>query len=244
MDLSPPTTSAQPSAGLSLAGMIEGARLTLPMLPGLLIAAGAVGAASAEKGLSLGEAALMSFLVYAGASQLLALQLWPQDWSGPAVVALVLVVFAVNLRLVLMGAALQPYLARGLPRGAPYLALTTLTDANFIIGTRYSAHGGRDTGVFLGAGLFMWAVWIIATVPGHMLGYMLTDPRRFGLDLVTPLLFTVMAVGLFRFKRDRMVWPIAAAVAVATAQLIDGFWFIISGALAGSLAAGLFRRHD
>ncbi|MDP7344864.1 MAG: aminotransferase class I/II-fold pyridoxal phosphate-dependent enzyme, partial [Alphaproteobacteria bacterium] len=43
--------------------------------------------ASAEKGLTLGEATLMSFLVYAGASQLLALQLWPSTWTGPALAA-------------------------------------------------------------------------------------------------------------------------------------------------------------
>lgn len=243
----PTSSSSSPisaPAGFSLAGMAEGVRLSLPMLPGILMAAGAVGAASAEKGLSLGEATLMSFLVYAGASQLLALQLWPSTWTGPALAALVLVVFAVNLRLVLMGAALQPFLSRGMPRGTPYLALVTLTDANFIIGSRYSAEGGRDTGVFLGAGLFMWLIWVAATIPGHMLGYMLSDPRRYGLDLVMPLLFTIMAVGLFRLKRDRMVWPIAAGVAVVTAQLVSGYWFIIVGAIAGSVAAGLFRRHD
>ena len=238
-----PVPIASAPAGFSLAGMAEGVRLSMPMLPGLLIGAAAVGAAAAERGLTLGEATALSAFVYAGASQLLALQLWPQAWTPSALLALAAVVFAVNLRLVLMGAALQRYLATGLPRGAPYLALASLTDANFLIGSRYSA-GGGDTGVFVGAGLFMWSIWIAATIPGHMLGYMMTDPKRFGLDLITPLLFTVMAVGLFKAKRDRMVWPIAAGVAVATAELVSGYWFIIVGALAGSIAAGLFRHHD
>ncbi|CEJ15543.1 Inner membrane protein YgaZ [bacterium YEK0313] len=240
----PPVLTTHAPAGFSLAGMAEGVRLSMPMVPGLLMGAGAVGAAAAERGLTLGEATGLSAFVYAGASQLLALQLWPEAWTPSALLALAAVVFAVNLRLVLMGAALHRYLSAGLPRGAPYLALASLTDANFLIGSRYSSEGGGDTGVFVGAGLFMWSIWIAATIPGHMLGYMMTDPKRFGLDLITPLLFTVMAVGLFKAKRDRMVWPIAAGVAVATAELVSGYWFIIAGALAGSIAAGLFRHHD
>ena len=149
-----------------------------------------------------------------------------------------------NLRMLLMGAALQPYLSRGLPRGTPYLALSMLTDASFVVSSRYAAGGGRDAGVFLGSGLSMWVIWVAATVPGHMLGHVLADPRRLGLDLITPLLFTVMAVGLFRARRDRLVWPLAAVVAVIVAQFVEGYWFIIAGALTGSLAAGVFRRHD
>jgi predicted branched-subunit amino acid permease len=50
-------------------------------------------------------------------------------------------------------------------------------------------------------------------------------------------------VGVFRLKRDRLAWPVAAAVALATAQLVEGYWFIVSGALAGSIAAGLMRER-
>jgi 4-azaleucine resistance transporter AzlC len=225
---------------ITLTGMIEGARLSVPLLPGVLVFAAAVGAASAEKGLSLGEATLMSFAVYAGASQLLALQLWPQVWTPAALAAMVLVTIAVNMRFVLMGAALQPWLSR-LPPGMPYLGLASLTDANFIIGSRYQAKGGDDAGVFLGSGLFLWLVWTLATVPGHLLGHMLTDPKRLGIDMVMPLVFTAMAVGMFQVRRDRLAWPIAAGIAVLTAQLTSGYWFIVTGALAGSLAAGAFR---
>jgi predicted branched-subunit amino acid permease len=226
----------------TLAGTIEGARMSLAMLPGVLVFAAAVGAASAEKGLTLGQAVLMSASVYAGASQLLALQLWPQHFTPAAIAAMVVVTMAVNLRFVLMGAALQPWLARA-PRGPAWLGLATLTDSNFIIASRHQAGGGNDVGVFVGAGVFLWIVWTLATVPGHLVGHMLTDPRRFAIDMVMPIVFTAMAVGVFRLKRDRLAWPVAAAVALATAQLVEGYWFIVSGALAGSIAAGLMRER-
>lgn len=220
--------------------MAEGVRLTVPLLPGLLVFASAVGAASAEKGLTLGQAMLMSFSVYAGASQLLALQLWPQALTASAIVAMVVVTMAVNLRFLLMGASLQPWLARG-PAGPVHLGLAALTDASFIIGSRYHAQGGQDAGVFVGAGLFMWVFWTLATVPGHMLGHLLADPKRLAIDMVMPLTFAAMSVGLFRLRRDRLAWPAAAGVAVLFAQLVEGYWFIIAGAIAGSLTAGFLR---
>lgn len=235
-----PSDHSYKPAPLTLAGMAEGARLCVPLLPGILIFAAALGAASAEKGLTVGEATLMSFSVYAGASQLLALQLWPQAFTPAAIAAMVVVTMAVNLRFLLMGASLQPWLSRA-RQGPVHLGLACLTDANFLVGSRYHANGGEDAGVFVGAGLFMWVIWTLATIPGHMLGYMLTDPKRFAVDMVLPLTFTAMAVGLFRLKRDRLAWPVAAGAAVIAAQFIGGYWFIIIGAIAGSLAAGVFR---
>lgn len=240
MAASPPPEKAP--VPLTAAGMLEGVRLTLPLLPGTIVFAAAFGSAAAGKGLSLVEATLMSLLVYAGAGQLLGLELWPRGWSVSALAAMVAVVVAVNLRFLLMSAALQPWLSR-LPHGSAYLALSSLTDANFVIGSRYRAGGGEDAGVFIGAGLFMWVVWTLATVPGHMLGEVLSDPRRFALDLVMPLTFTSMAVGMFRLKRDRLAWPIAAAAAVTTSLLVEGYWFIIAGAVAGSIAAGALRER-
>ncbi|WP_439572582.1 AzlC family ABC transporter permease [Phreatobacter sp.] len=237
-----PPVTAPPRTPVTLAGMVEGARMTVPMLPGVLVFAAAVGAASAEKGLTLGQAVLMSATVYAGASQLLALQLWPQHFTPAAIAAMVVVTMAVNLRFVLMGAALQPWLSRA-PQGPSWLGLAMLTDANFLVGSRHHAGGGNDAGVFVGAGLFMWVIWTLATVPGHLVGHMMTDPRRFAIDMVMPIVFTAMAVGIFRLRRDRLAWPVAAAVALATAQAFDGYWFIVTGALAGSLTAGVLRER-
>lgn len=236
----PAAPASPPRVPCTLAGMMEGARLTVPLLPGTLVFAAAVGATSAEKGLTLGQAVFMSLSVYAGASQLLGLQLWPQVFSLSAIAAIIVVTMAVNLRFLLMAASLQPWLSRA-PAGPVHVGIAALTDANFVVASRYRAQGGQDAGIFIGAGLFMWVVWTLATIPGHALGHLLADPKRFAIDMVMPLTFTAMSVGLFRLRRDRLVWPIAAGVAVITAQLAEGYWFIVTGALAGSLAAGVMR---
>src|SRR5829696_8802781 len=65
----------------SRAGALDGARLTLPLLPGIVVYASAFGAAAAQKGLSLCEAVAFSAFVFAGASQMLALELWTEPWT-------------------------------------------------------------------------------------------------------------------------------------------------------------------
>ena len=61
------------------------------------------GALAAEKGLGPAEVALMSLLVFAGAAQFVALDLWT---TPPPVAAIVLANLVVNLRHVMMGLSL------------------------------------------------------------------------------------------------------------------------------------------
>ena len=62
----------------SLDGFWLGARLILPLIPGMIAFAIAIGSTAADKGLSFTESMLMNALVYAGASQMVALGVWPE----------------------------------------------------------------------------------------------------------------------------------------------------------------------
>jgi 4-azaleucine resistance transporter AzlC len=218
-------------------GFREGARLSLPLMPGLVVFAMTVGAIASQKGLTLLETALMSALVYAGASQLVALEAWSTPVSAGAVVTLALIAATVNLRYVLMGASLRPWFGV-LPTARAYGTLAMLVDANWLIGSRYRQQGGADIGVFVGSGAILWANWVIATIPGHLLGGLITDPRRFGLDFVLPAFFAALLVPMWRGTRRGACWLFAGVVAVVVAKTVPGYWFIIVGALAGSIAAG------
>ena len=61
----------------SLDGVRLGAALMAPALPGMMAFAIAVGATEARKGFALAEAFSMNLLVYAGASQMVAMEAWP-----------------------------------------------------------------------------------------------------------------------------------------------------------------------
>lgn len=223
------------AAQLSLAGVRLGIRRVAVLTPGIVVFSVAFGAAAAAKGLSLLEAVLMSAVVYAGVSQLVAMELWRPEWSWGAIVGLAVVTATVNARMVLQGASLQPWLAR-YPRVVNAVHLFFFTDANWLIGTRYHGEGGRDLGVLVGAGLALWLVWVAATVPGYLLGALVADPRQYGIDLVMPIFFAAMLVPLWRGPRAALPWIVAGIVALVTARLVGGYAFIIVGALSGALA--------
>lgn len=229
---------------LTLKGMLLGARLVAPLIPGSIVFAAAFGTTAAQKGLSVLETMLMSGLMYAGSAQLVALELWRTDaWTGAAILAISAVVFTVNARMILQGASLQPWIYP-LPNRVLWPSLALLTDANWLIGTRYHADGGRDAGVLIGAGLMLWGVWVAGTLPGRLLGGLMDHPERFGVDLVMPIVFTAMVVPLWKGRQDTICWSVAAAAALATAWLFPGYMFVVAGGLAGSLTGAALGVLD
>src|SRR3954454_20245663 len=144
---------------LTLEGYLQGARMTLPLLPSIIVFAAAFGSLAAQKGMTWDQALAMSGIVFAGASQMVSIEIWREVWSLPALLEVMAVTAFVNARMILMSASLQPWLkhASG-PQQA--LMLFLLTDANWLLGMRYRSEGGRDLGIYLGSGLILWVMWV------------------------------------------------------------------------------------
>jgi predicted branched-subunit amino acid permease len=228
--------AAKPS--WSLAGLRLGAMLALPALPGMIAFGMAVGATAARKGFSLVDSVLMNGLVYGGASQMVAMEVWPERITLASLAALALLTATVNARMLLIGASLRPWLGP-LPSWQAYPMLHLSTDPGWLIAMRYRREGGNDAAVFLGAGLLVWAVWMAATTAGYLMGTLVADPRRIGLDLVMPIFFAAMLVPLWRGGRRALAWGIAGGVALLTEHFVSGWWFVVTGAVAGSLAESI-----
>lgn len=232
--------SSSPRPFFSLAGLRHGARAALPAFPGFILFAMAFGTAAAQKGLTLLQAMGVSAFVYAGASQMVGLEVWQRAWTPTTILTLVTVTAVVNSRMILLGATLQPWLRyEPVPRSA--LNLFLITEASWLIGTRYHSEGGRDVGVLLGAGLILWLVWQIATVVGFFTGALVPEPKRFGLDLVMPIFFSVMLVPLWKGPRPALPWLVAGLVSYVTYSLVPGYGYIVAGALAGVVAGMLIE---
>ena len=224
-------------AHITLAGMRTGASETLPFTVGLLVFGVAIGAAANQKGLTFFQAVGQSVFVYAGASQMLTLQIWPQEWTLSALLAAVGVTAAINSRFLLMGATLRPWIA-GMDARIVYPSLYFMTDASFAIGARHYAGGGRDYGMAIGSHVPLYLSWVGTTALGYVAGALIARPERYGLDLVLPLVFTTVLVPMMRRASRVAPFVIAALVAIVTSWLAPG-WFIVTGALAGALSAAL-----
>ncbi len=103
------------------------------------------------------------------------------------------------------------------------------------------ARGKRDAAFLLGSGLVLFGAWISSTVLGRLLGEGIADPTRWGLDFAFTAVFLSLLVGVWKGKADIFPWIVAAVVAVVTAHLFPGKWYILLGALAGSIVGGM--RH-
>ena len=222
------------AAPYTLSGSLHGARLCLPLMPGVLVFGAAFGTAAAQKGLSLWEAVGLSAFVFAGAAQMVGLEMWRDVWTPSTLLGLVVVTATINARMILMGASIQPWI-RGARLGPTALTLFLFTDASWLIGTRYRAGDGNDLGVLLGAGIALWIGWVAATVPGHLAGSLVTNPRAWGLDLVMPIFFAVMLVPLWRGVSRALPWAVAGITALVVQALVPGYAYIVVGALAGAV---------
>jgi len=220
-------------------GLLVGARRSLPVAVGIFTYGLVFGVLARQTGLSPAESVLMSGVVYAGASQFTALGLWQ---SPLPTLAIVLTTFVVNLRHLMMSASLYPWL-RKVRRPALYGMLYVLTDESWALTVGELSGGGRDVAFFLGAALTLYCTWQTATVVGYLLGNVLQDPARWGLDFAFSAVFIVLLVGLWRGKRDLLPWIVAGVVALVAARLLPGNWYILLGGLSGSLV-GAMRDAD
>ena len=230
-------------AAMTAAGLKRGARAALAITLGLAPFGLVVGVVADGRGLTLLETLLMSGLVFAGTSQIVALELW----SDPAPVAAAgLAALVINLRLAPMGAALAPVLDR-LRGWRLWATLAVLVDNSFALTVAEMRAGRRDPGFLLGASLSMLATWLATCAIGHSLGALVRLPAGHPLFFASIATLLSLLVPIWRGRTDLAPWAVAGSVALAM-HGIAGFgppWPVLSGALAGSaIGAALDARRE
>lgn len=212
------------------AGLRDGIRGTLPLALNSLAGGIVFGVLARQAGMGLAEVGLMSGLVCAGAAQFVVVGLW----SPPLPVGgIILATAIVNLRHLLLGASLRPWLER-LPAHQAYGPLFFLSDESWALTLRRFTGGGRDAAYLLGSGLTMSVAWLVGCLTGRAGGSWLADPARWGLDFAFTAVFLTLLVGRWRGRADLLPWVVAALVALAAQRWLPGQWYILLGALAGS----------
>lgn len=181
--------------------VLLGARDASPILSGILPFAMVAGAGGIAAGLSPALTQGMSTLLFAGASQVAALELIARGAAWPTVLLAILVV---NLRFVMYSAALDPLLEKR-PRRWRWLAGYLLTDQAFALTVDRHRRTGSRSGLlvyFLGASLTFWLTWQIGTALGIVLGAWV--PASWELDFTIPLMFLALLVPALRDRSNRV----------------------------------------
>ncbi len=222
-----------------------GVRMFLPVAVSIAAYGVVWGVLAGQAGLSVLEVALMSGLVFAGASQFVALDMWTP--GALPVLSIVIAAGIVNLRMLLMSATLRPLVGHlSLPKQLG--AMFFVSDEQWAMTMAEVRKGTGSVAFLIGTGVLSWFAWMGSTLCGRVLGAFIDDPTKYGLDFAFTATFLALLLGMWRGRGDLLPWIVGALAAILTSKLIEGNWYIIVGGLVGSFAGALAetireRRH-
>src|SRR6266446_5044059 len=230
------TNTTSEKVMFTLSGALLGVRRAIPLALSVSAVGFAFGVLARQAKLDVVDAMLMSGLVYAGASQFVALSLWAV--MPLPVATIILTTFIVNLRHLLMGASLRAWFSQ-LPPWKVYISVFFMVDESWALTMGEFAAGGRDAAFLPGSGMILFIAWVSSTVIGQTIGAFINNPAQWGLDFAFTAVFTALLVGMWKGKSNILPWAVAAAVAVAAAHWLPGKWYILLGGIAGSVVGAI-----
>lgn len=194
------------------------------------------GALAIDNSLSIFEVALMSATIYAGASQIVGIELFGQNIPGWIVV---LSVFAVNFRHILYSAAITPAISHytALQKA---IAFFMLIDPQFAEASKRNDQGKPISFVwYMSMAITIYVSWLAVSLIGAYFGRMIGDTHALGFDVLPAIYFLGMLTG---FRHRQNFYPVVFAsgvTAVIAYHLIGSPWHVSIGAAAGILVAAI-----
>jgi 4-azaleucine resistance transporter AzlC len=220
---------------------LAGLTASLPVALGYFPIAFSFGVAATRAGFGGVEAFALSLIIYAGASQFLALALLA---SGAPVLVSAFTLIAMNLRHVLYGPALMKAAGPDASTRHAWAWAFGLTDEVFGQALGSLARGQRFSEPYMfGLGLGAYASWLAGTASGAVAGGGALDSWpavSAGLGFMLPALFLALLLSILT-RRQLPVIAVAGLATVAGTLATSATSGILLGMLAGALA-GLVRR--
>src|SRR5690606_13738879 len=101
-----------------------------------------------------------------------------------------------------------------------YGVMLVASDANWAMAMQAFSRGKPGLGLVLGGGLALWLFWVIGTWIGIYFGNAISDPKRFGLDMIMGCFLLAMVVSGDKNLRMLAIW------AVAGLSSLLAFWYL------------------
>lgn len=222
---------------------VSGARQALPYVLAFAPYGWVIGAVADRAAVSDALGWSTAWMVYAGASQLVSIQLLE---SGGSALVLILVVLLINARMIAYAAALSPTW-RTAPRWWTALASYVLIDPAYLIGMEQEESGPTDDPEvlarrrqhYLGAAATLWGTWMVNCGIGVFVGGRIA--AFLPAELIAELMLASLLALLVSSPRTRVAAaagfvigipaaglpsslgaPLAAVVAIAVALRVKG----------------------
>jgi len=208
-----------------------------------------LGIAAKASGLHLGEIVLMSASVFAAPAQFAALQ--PLA-SGKPTLQIFLITFLINLRFLVMSAAIAPYF-RGIKRTVLLFSSHLISISTFILpyvhfqkqsrqlagAERTEERGRSNFHYFLGLAVTSFSVWVVGTGVGYWAALHVPSGFEKGLKFMLPGYFACILTAELKGKSALLV-GVAAFLAAVPGALLNTDWGWLATALAiGTIGWGM-----
>jgi 4-azaleucine resistance transporter AzlC len=213
-----------------------------PILLGVVPFGLVAGVTAVEAGMTTPQAVGMSVILFAGASQLAAIELIGR--TAPVAV-IVLTALVINLRFVMYSASLAPYLRRA-SAPARWLSAYVLTDQGYAVSLaefRETRPAERSRfWYYLGGSLTLWVTWQLSTATGAVAGAAVPDGLSLG--FAVPLTFLALLVPALTDRVTLLVAAVSGTVAAVAAVLPLDLGLVTAAVVGVTLGVALDRRAE
>jgi 4-azaleucine resistance transporter AzlC len=215
---------------------MDGVVRAVPIVLGYIPIGFAYGVLAQQADLSIANTLLMSVLVYAGSSQLVAVGLFAQ---GVPALSIIMTTFVVNLRHMLFSAALSPYLKRW-RKGELAAFAYELTDETFALHSVLFSQEVPPKPTVFAINVTAQLSWILGTALGIVAGRYVTDVRPLALDFTLPAMFIALLVIQLKGRVDGAVALCGGVGAVLLTLVgLDRWSVILATVIAATLGVVL-----
>jgi 4-azaleucine resistance transporter AzlC len=211
----------------------DGIVASVALVPSVFVYGTVFGGLAVQAGLRSIEVLGMSLLVFAGASQFVAV---PMIAAGTSPLAIVLTTYVVNMRHYLMAATLAPAFST-FPRAWLALVAHGINDESFAVAV--ARQNPPDPWLFIGSVIAVGGSFVGGVVVGTGLGGLVADPARWGLDFAFPAVFLALVGAQLRSRADKLVALASGTLAVIVALALPGNWHIVIAGVTVSAVAAL-----
>lgn len=212
--------------------LLKGFIDTIPLGISVLIY-GIVYAALAKKaGLPISAVIAMSAFIFAGASQMAAVQMIA---SGSSSIPIILTVFLINLRHYLLAASIAPYL-KDFPAKIKMVCAYFMTDESYAATYSYFQKNKPSPLYFLGSGLNIYLFWITASILGYLFGSFIPPQVNYVFEFAFVAVFISIIVPMIKDVPVIVTVIASAIISVIGCLYLPGKWYILIAAIVASFA--------
>lgn len=199
------------------------------------------GVVARDAGLDLLQTMAMSVVVIAGAAQFTTLALLVDQAPGILALAAGL---AVNLRMAMYSAALQPHLGHA-PLGQRMLMAYLMVDQAYAVAGRHfedtpQMHPGEKVAYYFGAMALICPLWYASTLTGALVGQAI--PPALSLEFAAPICFIALIGPMLRTLPHLVTAAVAVLGAILFSGLPTGVGLIVAAFVAMLAGAETERR--